>query len=156
MNQSLTEVEAGVAATEERLAPSEEIVASSACRPISRKICRMRLKHTNSTKAGDSLKMLNSYFQTDGSQLHMQSTLLHPIFASFAKKYKLTPRESQVMRILVLEGLRNDEIAAQMHISPKTLKNHLACMMKKTKTGSSRSLQALFFNFAMRMLLPSA
>lgn len=101
------------------------------------------------------MKMMNSFFQTDGPQVQMQTTMLNPIFVSFAKKYKLTPRETQVLRILVTEGLRNDEIAAQMHISPKTLKNHLACMMKKTQTASSRSLQALFFNYVLKTLLPS-
>lgn len=107
-------------------------------------------------RAGKQMKMINSFFQTDGPQQPSASALLNPVFQSFAKRYKLTPRETQVMRILVLEGLRNDEIAAVLHISPKTLKNHIACMMKKTDTVSSRGLQALFFNFAMKMLLPSA
>lgn len=105
------------------------------------------------------MRMLNSYFTTDAPNYEAPNvpvSLLHPLFMSFAKNYRLTPRETQVMRILVIEGMRNDDIAAQMHISPKTLKNHLACMMKKTNTYSSRSLQALFFNFVLRSLLPTA
>lgn len=98
--------------------------------------------------------MINSYFQTDIPHQPAIPGLLNPIFQSFAKKHRLTPRETQVMRVLVIDGLRNDEIAAILHISPKTLKNHIACMMKKTDTVSSRGLQAMFFNFAMKMLLP--
>jgi len=102
------------------------------------------------------MKMLNSFFQTDNPYAQGSVPVIQTIFLSFAKKHKLTPRETQVLRVLVTQGLRNDEIAAILHISPKTLKNHLACMMKKTDTVSSRGLQAMFFNFAMKMLLPSA
>ncbi|THF79480.1 response regulator transcription factor [Cohnella fermenti] len=105
------------------------------------------------------MRMLNSYFTSDNQKYEAPNVpinLLNPLFLSFAKHHKLTPRETQVMRILVVEGMRNDDMAAQMHISPKTLKNHLACMMKKTNTYSSRSLQAMFFNYVLRTLLPTA
>ena len=105
------------------------------------------------------MKMLNSFIQSDGVQhSHQpmsQQTLLNPIFQSFAKRHGLTPRETQVLRLLIVGGHRNDELAEELRISPKTLKNHLACMMKKTSTGSSRTLQALFFNHTVKMLLPS-
>ncbi|MBB6730280.1 helix-turn-helix transcriptional regulator [Cohnella sp. CBP 2801] len=105
------------------------------------------------------MRMLNSFIQTDGVQVQhqqlSQQTFLGPIFQSFAKRHGLTPRETQVLRLLVIGGLRNDELAKELHISPKTLKNHLACMMKKTNTGSSRTLQAMFFNHTIKMLLPS-
>nr|WP_255654423.1 helix-turn-helix transcriptional regulator [Cohnella sp. REN36] len=81
--------------------------------------------------------------------------MLSPIFVSFAKRYKLTTRETQVMKILVLEGKRNDDIASMLFISPKTLKNHLAFMMRKTGTSSARGLISLFFKHAMQILLPS-
>ncbi|GEM_PF-2084097 len=98
--------------------------------------------------------MYSSSIVTDG--MHKSTAYLNPIFLSFARNHKLTPRETQVMKVLVTEGMRNDEIAAFLHISPKTLKNHLACMMKKTRTSSSRELQAKFFNYAMQTLITTA
>lgn len=106
-----------------------------------------------STYASNYPSSFASSIVTDGN--HKTTTLLNPIFLSFARNNKLTPRETQVMKVLVTEGLRNDDIAALLHISPKTLKNHLACMMKKTRTSSSRELQAKFFNYAMQALITS-
>lgn len=72
-----------------------------------------------------------------------------PYVLKFADRYGLTPRETELMRALVLLGLRNEEIGAMFHIAVKTVKNHIACMMGKTRTHSSRELQALFLRFVL-------
>lgn len=51
----------------------------------------------------------------------------------------LTPRERQIMD-LVLAGAANKNIAADLHISQRTVENHRAAVMKKT---GSKSLPAL-------------
>jgi two-component system CheB/CheR fusion protein len=51
----------------------------------------------------------------------------------------LTPRERQIMD-LVLAGVANKNIAAQLHISQRTVENHRAAVMKKT---GSKSLPVL-------------
>jgi two-component system CheB/CheR fusion protein len=51
----------------------------------------------------------------------------------------LTPRERQIMD-LVLAGIANKNIAADLHISQRTVENHRASVMKKT---GSKSLPAL-------------
>ncbi|MFC5528283.1 response regulator transcription factor [Cohnella yongneupensis] len=67
----------------------------------------------------------------------------------FGERYGLTARETELFRALVLFGLRNEEIGAMFHIAPKTVKNHMTCMMGKTRTHSSRELQALFLRFVL-------
>lgn len=67
----------------------------------------------------------------------------------FGERYGLTARETELLRALVLFGLRNEEIGAMFHIALKTVKNHMACMMGKTRTHSSRELQALFLRFVL-------
>lgn len=88
--------------------------------------------------------------QKTPQDLH-SSEKLHPVFQSFAKKYKLTARETSILRVLVLKGLRNEELASHINISPKTLKNHISNIMKKTNSISSRGIQALFFTFLIEI-----
>lgn len=51
----------------------------------------------------------------------------------------LTPREREVMD-LVVAGLLNKQIAAQLGISIKTVETHRACIMEKTEAGSLAEL----------------
>ena len=51
----------------------------------------------------------------------------------------LTPREREVMR-LVVSGLLNKQIAAELGISMKTVENHRACVMDKMKADSLAEL----------------
>jgi DNA-binding NarL/FixJ family response regulator len=56
----------------------------------------------------------------------------------------LTPRERDVV-ILVASGLGNDEIAAQMCVSPFTVKTHAVRAM--TKVGARDRAQLVSFTF---------
>jgi DNA-binding NarL/FixJ family response regulator len=58
----------------------------------------------------------------------------------------LTPREQEVMRLLA-EGLSTKEVAEKLFISPKTVENHRASIMKKLDLHSSVEL----FRFAARI-----
>jgi len=58
----------------------------------------------------------------------------------------LTPREQEVMRLLA-EGLATKEVAEKLFISPKTVENHRANIMKKLDLHSSLEL----FRFAARI-----
>ncbi|WP_027084449.1 LuxR C-terminal-related transcriptional regulator [Cohnella panacarvi] len=69
--------------------------------------------------------------------------------SKFGDRYGLTARETELLRALVLFGLRNEEMGAMFHIAQKTVKNHMACMMGKTRTRSSRELQALFLRYIL-------
>ncbi|HAU36840.1 MAG TPA: DNA-binding response regulator [Phycisphaerales bacterium] len=51
----------------------------------------------------------------------------------------LTPREREVMD-LVVAGRLNKEIAAELGISIKTVENHRACVMQKTRADSLATL----------------
>jgi DNA-binding NarL/FixJ family response regulator len=51
----------------------------------------------------------------------------------------LTPREQEIMRLLA-EGLSIKEVAAKLFISPKTVENHRASIMKKLDLHSSLEL----------------
>jgi len=54
----------------------------------------------------------------------------------------LTPRERQIME-LVLAGQPSKNIAADLHISQRTVENHRASIMKKTGSGSLPALARL-------------
>jgi len=58
----------------------------------------------------------------------------------------LTPREQEVMRLLA-EGLSTKEVSKKLFISPKTVENHRASIMKKLDLHSSLEL----FRFAARI-----
>lgn len=45
---------------------------------------------------------------------------------------KLTVREMQVARLLVLEGLSNDMLGQRLFLSPDTIKTHLKRIFTKT------------------------
>ncbi len=52
---------------------------------------------------------------------------------------KITPRDQQVLRLLV-QGCSNKEIAAQLNISPRTVKQHLRTLFLRAgiKEGRKR------------------
>lgn len=56
----------------------------------------------------------------------------------------LTPRERDVI-VLVASGLGNDKIAAQLHVSPFTVKTHAVRAM--TKVGARDRAQLVSFTF---------
>jgi DNA-binding NarL/FixJ family response regulator len=55
---------------------------------------------------------------------------------------KLTPREREVLRALA-EGLDNQGVAERLHLSPRTVRNHMSSIL--TKLGVHSQLQALVF-----------
>ena len=57
---------------------------------------------------------------------------------------QITPRESQVLQ-LVLAGCPSKNIAADLGISQRTVENHRAAIMKKTRTKSLAALARLAF-----------
>jgi DNA-binding NarL/FixJ family response regulator len=61
----------------------------------------------------------------------------------------ITGRELEVLRLLA-EGHSNQEIAAQLFLSPRTVERHVANM--STKTGAERRTQLVAF--AARALPP--
>ncbi|MEC0230602.1 response regulator transcription factor [Paenibacillus alba] len=64
----------------------------------------------------------------------------------FSDAYHFTQRESEILILIAAYGYSNREVAEQCLISEKTVKNHLANMMKKIDTRSIRKLLSLFIN----------
>ncbi|WP_187759881.1 FHA domain-containing protein [Thiospirochaeta perfilievii] len=64
---------------------------------------------------------------------------------SFSSKYKLTPREEELLSYLV-KGISTKEIASIMFISPGTAKNHILKLLKKTDTHSRLELITKYNN----------
>ena len=53
----------------------------------------------------------------------------------------VTTREADVLR-LVAEGLANREIAARLHVSPRTVEKHVESLLRKTGARSRTELAA--------------
>ena len=51
---------------------------------------------------------------------------------------KITPRDAQVLKLLV-QGCSNKEIAEQLNISPRTVKQHLAPCFSGPASGMAAS-----------------
>ncbi|MBP1993067.1 response regulator transcription factor [Paenibacillus eucommiae] len=65
---------------------------------------------------------------------------------SFSNCYQITQRESEILVLIALHGFSNREIAEKCVITEKTVKNHLANIMKKLGIRSTRKLLSLLFN----------
>jgi DNA-binding NarL/FixJ family response regulator len=50
---------------------------------------------------------------------------------------KITPRDEQVLQLLV-QGCSNKEIASQLHISPRTVKQHLRTLFLRAGITDGR------------------
>ena len=55
---------------------------------------------------------------------------------------KITPRDEQVLKLLV-QGCSNKEIAAQLNISPRTVKQHLRTLFLRAGIRDGRKLVKL-------------
>lgn len=55
---------------------------------------------------------------------------------------EMTRREEQVFALL-LDRYSNDEIAAELHLAPQTVKNHVSTILRKTGVGNRRELAML-------------
>lgn len=63
---------------------------------------------------------------------------------SVAEEYGFTLRETQVFELL-MRGMTRDEVAAELEISPWTVKNHIRAVFSKTGAHSTKELMALVY-----------
>jgi DNA-binding NarL/FixJ family response regulator len=68
---------------------------------------------------------------------------------AFSDYHQFTQRESEILMLIVVHGFSNREIAKHCVISEKTVKNHLANIMKKIGVGSTRKMLSLLFNHVL-------
>jgi DNA-binding CsgD family transcriptional regulator len=73
----------------------------------------------------------------------MQNPFVSLLFNNLKEKYRLTRRESEVLQLLMLNGSTNRELGANLYLSEKTLKNHVASIQRKFEVNSSREVQAV-------------
>ncbi len=62
---------------------------------------------------------------------------------AFSTKYRLTPRELQILK-LFLEGQNNEEICRHTTLAMNTIHNHAKNMLRKTATHAVRLMLAKF------------
>ena len=72
----------------------------------------------------------------------MRREYVEPGPTSKALEEKLSPRELEVLE-LVARGLDNNEIAAELCISPRTAKNHVSNIL--SKLGVTNRIQAAVY-----------
>jgi DNA-binding NarL/FixJ family response regulator len=88
----------------------------------------------------------------DMDYMHLNDIVIQkmaPAIRSFSNFYQFTQRESEILILIAIYGLTNREIAEQCVISEKTVKNHLANIMRKIDIRSTRKLLSLLFNHVL-------
>lgn len=65
---------------------------------------------------------------------------------------RLTPRQEEVAR-LILAGLTNDEVAARLHISPRTARAHADALKLRLGVARRRHIAAAYIALLGRIQL---
>ena len=73
---------------------------------------------------------------------HLERVLFDYVAAGSPSRAGLTLRERQLIS-LIGEGLTNKEIAARLHLSEQTVKNHVHRILRKTGSSNRTSLSQL-------------
>jgi DNA-binding CsgD family transcriptional regulator len=73
----------------------------------------------------------------------------------FGHETTLSPRELEIMGVMIREITQSEDIALELSISTHTVNNHLKNIFEKTKSRSKTDVLAKFFAFATRLLLKS-
>lgn len=66
-------------------------------------------------------------------------------YSKIRTEFSLTNREIEILHFIIHRGLNNRELALELGIAEKTVKNHIANILGKTLLSSTRQLQALVF-----------
>jgi DNA-binding NarL/FixJ family response regulator len=98
-------------------------------------------------KSCDIKELENAIKEVSSGESYFSNELLIRIINEFGKKptitdqqsSKLTEREIEVMK-LICDGLTNEEIGNNLHISPKTVKGHRANLLEKTESKNTPSM----------------
>jgi len=70
----------------------------------------------------------------------------------FGDRYGFTACETTTLKLCLLYGLSDEEIVLYTKTEPKQLRARLDCIMGKTRTHTSRELQALFLRYMLHRL----
>jgi DNA-binding CsgD family transcriptional regulator len=81
---------------------------------------------------------------------HIEDQLLEAT-VSLERDYRLTGRETELVKNVSLYGYNNKELSIILHITEKTVKNHFANIMRKTNTKSCRELLALIVRASLKL-----
>jgi DNA-binding CsgD family transcriptional regulator len=99
--------------------------------------------------SGRWLAVHASYLHTPAGEPGPVAVVVEPaksaqIAPIIIEAYRLTPREQQITQA-VARGLSNPEIAANLHLSPHTVRDHLKTVFSKVGVGSRGELVAKLF-----------
>lgn len=74
----------------------------------------------------------------------------------FSGQYRLTPREIEILQLLVSRGYSNQEMASYFMVSIKTIVNQMYRLMKKMDCRSSREVLSLCNKYMLHEELKKA
>jgi len=70
--------------------------------------------------------------------------LLNKQLVRFSERFHLTKRETELWEAIFLFGYSNKELAEAYYITEKTVKCHIANMLQKTNSATTRKLMSKF------------
>jgi DNA-binding CsgD family transcriptional regulator len=85
--------------------------------------------------------------QSNVQPLTPLSTSLIAQTRSYSARHQLTPRETEVLEVLVEGVVKIKDVADRLRLSPNTVNNHINSIFMKTRTSSKPQLMAAILNF---------
>lgn len=68
---------------------------------------------------------------------------INNVSSKIARKFNLTPRETEVLSLIAQYGYSNQELSKHFYVTESTIKNHIANIAGKTGLRTSRGLLSL-------------
>ena len=89
------------------------------------------------TKGRDHFSPRENIWRKSCNQLYVPHLAANEVTLRDLSEIKITPRDAEVLRLLV-QGCSNKEIASQLKISPRTVKQHLRTMFLRAGIREGR------------------
>lgn len=76
---------------------------------------------------------------------------LEKMINGFIDYHNLTPRQGEILQLVVFKGYSNEQLSDHFKISKKTIGNHMYELMRKLECCSSREVMSMVFNYTANM-----
>lgn len=87
--------------------------------------------------------MIGLFSEYSEHNSNITSGKINNVSKKIARKFNLTPRETEVLALIAQYGYSNQELSKHFYVTESTIKNHIANIANKTGLRTSRGLLSL-------------